>query len=205
VGAAVIFARTNVALAATARRHECYAGGTTVVSSVDEDRSVWNGTYEVDVVIDAPPSKVWDQFLDVGSWVTSHTIEEVGEPRRSLGAITRVSPSEEAMRAISEATGEELPPAHHHYCKIIHFVPEQQYVLKTYSEQGGSYGLELTAYDDTRFTTVDGGKTKVTFNLFCEMKGDLVAKDPSAMSLEGSRLGMVENLNNLKRLVESGN
>ncbi len=172
------------------------------MSSFDEDRAVWNGTYEVEVVIDRPVSEVWEQFLDVGSWVTSHKIQEVGEARRTLGAITRVSPSEEAMRAVTSGTGEGLPPAHHHYCKIVQFVPEQQYVLKTYSEKGGSYGLELTAFDDTRFADL-GGKTKVTFNLFCEMKGDLVAKDPSAMSLEGSRLGMVENLGNLKRLVES--
>jgi len=174
------------------------------MSDVDEDRSVWNGTYQVEVTIDRPVTEVWNQFLDVASWVTSHRIEEVSEPRRTLGAITRVSPSEEAMRAVSSATGEELPPAHHHYCKIVHFVPEQQYVLKTYSEKGGSYGLELTAFDDTRFTPLDGDRTKVTFNLFCEMKGGLVEKDPTAMSLEGSRLGMVENLNNLKRLVENG-
>jgi hypothetical protein len=173
------------------------------VSSVDEDASVWNGTYEIEVTIDRPVSEVWEQFLDVGSWVTSHKIEEITEPRRVLGAITRVSPSEEAMRAVTSGTGEGLPPVHYHYCKIIKLVPEQQYVLKTYSEKGGSYGLEIVAFDDARFYSEDG-KTRAVFNLFCSFKGELVAKDPSAMSLEGSRQGMIGNLENLKRIVESG-
>jgi hypothetical protein len=170
-------------------------------TSLDEDVSVWNGTYEIEVVIDRPVGEVWEQFLDIGSWVTSHRIEEITEPRRVLGAITRVSPSEEAMRAVTSGTGEGLPPAHHHYCKIIKLVPEEQYVLKTYSEEGGSYGMDIVAYDDARFFP-ENGKTCAVFNLFAEFRGDVVAKDPGAISLEGSRQGMIANLENLKRIVE---
>lgn len=170
----------------------------------DEDAAVANGTYEIEIVIDAPVANVWQQFLDIGSWVTSHKIEEVGDVRRTLGAVTRVSPREDVVKNI-EADGPAVPLPHHHYCKIIKFVPEQQYVLKTYAEKGGSYGLEdFIAFDDTRFVAADG-KTNMTFTLFSHFKGTLVADDPDAMirSMDGSRAGMVENLENLKRLVET--
>jgi hypothetical protein len=170
----------------------------------DEDPAVATGIYKVDLVIDRPVSEVWEQFLDIGSWVTSHRIEEVGEPRRTLGAITRVSPRQEVVENI-EGDGPAIPLPHHHYCKIIKFVPEQQYVLKTYSEQGGSYGMDqFVAFDDSRFYTEDG-RTRATFTLFAHMKGQLIAADPEAFarSMEGSRAGMVGNLENLKRIVES--
>jgi hypothetical protein len=81
-------------------------------------------------------------------------------------------------------------------------VRERQYLLKTYSEEGGSYGMQLTCFDDTRFLPIDG-KTKVVFNLFAELIGEAIAKDPAGMNLEQSREGMLRNLNNLKRIVES--
>jgi hypothetical protein len=70
----------------------------------DEETAVPNGTYEIEIVIDAPVAKVWQQFLDIGSWVTSHKIEEVGDLRRTLGALTRVSPREDVVKNI-EADG----------------------------------------------------------------------------------------------------
>jgi len=169
----------------------------------DEETAVANGTYEIEIVIDAPVAKVWHQFLDIGSWVTSHKIEEVGDLRRTLGALTRVSPREDVVKNIAAL----VPLPHHHYCKIIKFVPEQQYVLKTHAEKGGSYGMDdFIAFDDTRFHAVDG-KTSMTFTLFSHFKGALVGDDPDAMtrSMDGSRAGMVENLGKLKRMVEAAN
>jgi hypothetical protein len=171
---------------------------------LDEDPAVANGVYEIEIVIDAPVAHVWEQFLDVGSWVTSHRIEEVGDLRRTLGAITRVSPREDVVKNV-EAQGPAIPLPHHHYCKIIKFVPEEQYSLKTYAEKGGSYGLEeFLAFDDSRFVAIDG-KTKLTFTLFSHVKGDLVAHDSETMtrSMDGSRAGMVANLENLQRIVQS--
>jgi len=162
--------------------------------SYDEDRSVYSGHYEVDILIDRPVRDVWKNFLDIGSWVMNFDIEEVSNPKRVLGAITRVSPKN------AEETG--LSPPLYHYCKIIKLVPERHYLLKTYSEKGGSYGLQVIGFDDFRFIVKDG-KTKVIFNIFAEMKGEAVVKDPESVSLESSREGMAQNLNNLKRLVES--
>ena len=175
-------------------------------SEFDEDSSVANGTYEVEIVIDRPVSEVWNQFVNVGSWVTSHKIEEVGDVRRTLGAITRVSPSDAALENVQGSDGPVIPPPHYHYCKVIEFVPEQRYVLKTYAEKGGSYGMEgFSAFDDSRFYPLDGGRTRATFTLYSHMKGDLIARDPEAFarSMEGSEAGMVGNLENLKRIVES--
>lgn len=158
------------------------------MNEFDEDASVSNGHYEVDVVIDAPVSQVWKQFLDIGSWVTSHTIENVSGEPGTLGSITRV--------AFKKAKESGLPPAHYHFCKIIKLIPEQQYVLKTYSEKGGSYGVEISAFDDTRFVEADG-KTTVTFNLYA------TSKSGAPLDLEVSRQGMVQNLAKLKGLVEN--
>jgi hypothetical protein len=159
----------------------------------DEDRSVFSGHYEVEVLIDRPVGEVWKSFLDIGSWVTSHGIEEVSGARGTVGSITRVS--------FKKAKELGLPLPHYHYCKIIQLVPERQYVLKTYSEKGGSYGRQMTTFDDTRFVAIDGA-TKLTFNIYIERKGMDLKKDMGAMNLDDSREGMLKNLNNLKRIVE---
>jgi hypothetical protein len=167
------------------------------MASVDEIPSVYSGHYEVGVVIDRPVAEVWQQFLDIGSWVTSHDIEDVEGTPQTLGSITRVS-----FRGVLEAG---YPPAHYHYCKIITLDPERDYVLKTYSEQGGSYGLEISAFDHASFAEVDG-KTTVTFDLFAEYKTDAAEIDRAAMDemMKVSSDGMVKNLGKLKALVESG-
>jgi len=165
------------------------------VNPYDEDPSIFNSVIDdQEVVIDRPVEQVWAQFLDIGSWVTSHQIEELPGPRRELGAITRVT-SIGAQEA-------GYPPAYYHYCKVIRFVPERQYVLKTYSEKGGSYGMKISAFDDARFFAI-GNATKVTFTLFGEFKGKIVMEDPAVTDTEGSREGMIRNLHNLKRIVEA--
>jgi len=165
------------------------------MSKYDEDSSIYNGIIDdQEVIIDRPVAQVWERFLDIGSWVTTHHIEELPGPRRELGAITRVT-------SIGAEEAGYLP-AFYHYCKIIRLLPEHHCVLKTYSEKGGSYGMQITAFDDTRFFAIDG-KTKVTFRLYGEFRGEIVAKNPAVMNLEGSREGMIKNLQNLKRIVES--
>jgi hypothetical protein len=162
------------------------------MSDCDEDRSIYNGHFEVEVVIHRPVAQVWHQFLDIGSWVTSHDIEEVHGERDSVGSITRCS--SKAAKQLG------VPPPHYHYCKIIKLVPERQYVLKSYAEKGGSYGMQaITGFDDTRFIEM-GNKTKVVFNIFAAMRGEAIAKDPAAMNLDPS--GMIANLNKLKHIVE---
>jgi hypothetical protein len=163
------------------------------MSSFDEASTVYNGQYEVEVFIHCPVARVWAQFVDVGSWVLSHEIEYVLGAPDSVGSVTRVS--------FKRAKEFGFPPAHYHFCKIIKLTPERHYLLKTYSEVGGSYGLQIVGFDDVRFAAIGDG-TQIVFNIFCEMKSELIAKDPGAMNLDASRHGMIENLNNLKRIVE---
>jgi hypothetical protein len=167
------------------------------MNSYDEDRSIYNAQYEVAVIIDRPVRDVWNQFLDIGSWVTSHKIEEVQGQRGTVGGITRVSSH------LAKDSG--YPPPHYHFCKIVKVVPEEQYVLKTYSERGGSYGMQMTGFDDSRFTALSERTTRLTFNLMIEFKCDKAAEEPASMDalMEGSRQGMIENYLNLKRIVES--
>lgn len=164
------------------------------MSYCDEDATVYNGHFEIEILIARPVAQVWRQFLDLPAWVTSHRIENASGTPHAVGSITRVT----------DKTAQELgyAPPYYHYCKIMKLIPERQYVLKTYSEKGGSYGMQMTCFDDSRFTAIDG-KTKITFNLFAEIRGDFVAKDPAAMNLDDSLVGMTSNLNNLKRIAES--
>jgi hypothetical protein len=168
----------------------------TAVKKPGEDSDVYNATYEVDAVFDRPVDTVWKHFIDLGSWVTSHGLENIyGEPR-SEGAITKVS-----FKRVSEFN---MPPAHHHYTKIIKMVPRKQYVLKTWSEKGGSYGWDIVAFDDARFIDL-GAKTKVVFNLYIQIKCELAERDPASLakSMEASREGMIANFQRLKGLVEA--
>jgi uncharacterized protein YndB with AHSA1/START domain len=163
------------------------------VNTYDEDQNVNNEVTEVEVFIEQPVGKVWAQFLDMESWVITHNIEEITEARRTVGAITRV-----AFRGAKELG---YPPAHHHYCKIIKMVPERQYVLKTYSEKGGSYGASVVGFDDARFFAVDGG-TRIRFSYFGEHRNESAVKKSAGIDMEVSVEGMRKNLENLKRIVE---
>jgi hypothetical protein len=166
------------------------------MKSVDEDSVVSNGHYEVEVIIDRPASQVWTPLLDDTLWVTTHGIQAVSGELGSVGFITRVSSKTENLVA--------APPPHYHYCKLIKLVPEKQYVLKSYSEKGGSYGAQMTGFDDTRLVAM-GDRTKVIFNIYWEARSEALAGDLAAQALnsEVSRQGMITNLNNLKRSVES--
>jgi len=166
------------------------------MSDVDEDSSVHNGHYEVEVIVNRPIAQVWRQFLDIPSWVTSHYIECVhGEPGTE-GCITRVS--------FKKAKEMNFPPAHYHYCKFIKVIPERQWILKTYAERGGSYGVkEFHTFDDGRVFAVNADRTRVVFNLFTESQVQGLTKDTAAGALDVSRQGMQENLENLKRIVEA--
>jgi hypothetical protein len=162
----------------------------------DERADVYTGSHELEVFIERPVADVWKQFLDVGSWVTSHLIEEISEPRRTLGAITRVSGADDDPS--------QFEGAPYHYCKIVKLVPERQYLLKTYSEEGpgGSYGMEIVAFDDARFIDVDGS-TRVVFNLYAHFKGEIIARNPGLVDLESSAQGMLGNLQKLKQVLEA--
>ena len=164
------------------------------MSKFDEDSLVHNNILDLEIVIDRSVAQVWKQLMDVGSWVTSHDIEEVSDVRRTLGAITRVS----ARRA------KELgfPPPHYHYCKIIHLIPERQCVLKSYSEKGGSYGMRMTGFDDTRLIAVDG-QTKISFRAYSEYRGELLIKMSEALKSAEEDDHMLKNVENLKRIVEN--
>jgi hypothetical protein len=163
-----------------------------VMSNCDEDQSIQNTLLELEIVIDRPVAQVWRQWLDIGSWVTSHNIENVHGTPGTVGSITRPS--------FKMAPERGMPLPHHHYCKIIKLDPERQYVLKTYSEKGGSYGMQIVGFDDARFIAVDG-KTKITFRFFGELKAKAFRKGPS-INLDDDN-HMMKNLENLKRIVES--
>jgi hypothetical protein len=173
------------------------------MSDWDEGLSVYNGHSEVEIVIDRPVAEVWKQFLDLPSWVANFDVKNVHGTPNTEGSITRVN--------FNEAKEQGLPPQHYHYCKIIKLIPERRYVLKTYSAEGGSYGMQMLGFDDGRFVALEGeGKTKISFAVFCEYKGKVVAeaiaKNPSAWDddVRQSAEGMLRNLNNLKRMLEGG-
>ena len=163
----------------------------------DEDPSITNDVSELEVFIDRPVGDVWRPLLDLSSWVTTHVIEEVSETKRTVGAITRVS--------FKRAKEMGYPLPHHHYCKIIKLVPEQLYVLKTYSEKGGSYGSQIAAFDVIRLVTLDRG-TRLTFSFFGEFRGARIEGEPrresAPIDMDVSLEGMKINLDNLKRIVE---
>jgi len=166
------------------------------VTNYDEDPSVENEIVDLEIVIDRPVSQVWNKWMDLSSWVTSHDIEQVAGTRDAVGGITRVS-----YRAAKEIGP---PPPHYHYNKVIHVVPEKQYVLKSYAEKGGSYGQYFIGFDETRFYAMDG-KTRVSFRFFGHSQGaaDVVVKNPDKAKEFANVPHMQMNLENLKRLLES--
>lgn len=164
------------------------------MSNCDEDPTVYNGHFEVHVLIKRAVREIWPQYLDKSSWVTTHDVEQVYGKPGTVGSITRVS--------FKRAAEVGLPRPHFHYCKIIKLEQEKESLIKTYSADGGSYGMRLTGFDHMRFSAV-GANTRATFSIFLEARSEAIAKDPAAFNLDGSRVGMLGNLNNLKRILES--
>ena len=168
----------------------------------NEGPSVYNGFSEVDIVINQPIAEVWTKFLDLRSWVMNFDIEELYGKPGTLGSIWRCT--------VKDAAAQGIPLQHFHYCKIIRLIPEQRYVLKSYSAEVGSYGMDITAFDEGRFEALGPQTTKIAFALFCEYKGKVVVeglrKNPSAWDddVRQGAEGMLNNLNNLKRILESG-
>jgi hypothetical protein len=161
----------------------------------DEDPTIYSGHYEAEITIDRPVARVWVQYLNIGSWVCSHEVEVVYGQPDTVGSITRVS-----YKRAKELAYE---PALYHYCKIIQLIYGYRYLLKSYSERGGSYGWNFIAFDDTRFFEADG-RTKVVFNFYAEYKAKKTPVDWAVLDqgMEDSRQGMLNNLGNLKKLVE---
>lgn len=164
------------------------------MKTYDEDSAITNEVSEIGILISKPVSEVWKQYQDLSSWVTSHEIEEVSNEKRQVGAIFRVT--------FKQAGAMGYPPPHHHYCKIIKMVAERQYVLKTYSEEGGSYGMRISAFDDARFH-LEGSGTRVTFAYFGEHKVMRPKEVPVQFDMKVSDEGMLANLKNLKKILEN--
>src|SRR6185437_4411931 len=157
------------------------------MTQYDEDPTVYNGHFELEVLIDRPVEQVWAQFFDIPSWVLTHEIDLVSGARGTVGSITQV---------FSRNAREEG----YHYCKLIKLVPGERWILKIYSERGDEY--DFTGFDDGRLVPVDN-KSKVIFNIFIEVRGESIAKDPGVMNLDISRENMMKNLNNLKQIIEN--
>jgi hypothetical protein len=162
------------------------------LNSYDEDPAITNEVSELEIFIDKPVSEVWNQYLDLSSWVTSHDVKEVSNEKREVGMIMRIT--------FKQAGAMGYPPPHHHYCKIIKMIPERQYVLKTYSEEGGSYGMRISAFDDARFYA-EGTGTRVIFAYFGEHKA--MRSRQVSVDMKVSDEGMLSNLKNLKKILES--
>jgi hypothetical protein len=94
-----------------------------------------------------------------------------------------------------------LPEPHWHYCKLILMEPQRRHVIKAYAERGGSYGHHaITGFDDARFIDL-GGRTKVTFDYYSELKGTPPPTPAGVVSGQEDN-HMLRNLENLKRIVE---
>jgi len=162
----------------------------------EEDPFIYNWTQEIEFLINRPVAQVWKQHLNLQTWVITHRQEWVSGSPDKIGSVVRTS----SKVAIESG----MPTPNYHYCKIIKLVPERQYVLKTFTEEGGSYGWEGIAFDDTRFIELEG-KTKLIFNIYGAIRTDATVKDPASLerAMENSRNGVLENFENLKRILES--
>jgi len=153
----------------------------------DVNQLIHDGHLELQILVHKPVTIVWNRFIHMHTWVTSHVIEQVqGEPGE-IGAVIRAS--------FKQAAELGMPLPHYHFCKTIKVVIGSQYLFKTYSEKCGSYGLSIIGFDDARFESL-GNDTRLTFNFYGEYSGEYLAKEPS----DGDH--MLKNLQNLKSLVE---
>ena len=165
------------------------------MNSFEEDRSIYNGNFEVEIIIDRPVAQVWRQYVDAASWITTHDIEFLKGGPGIEGSVRRI--------AFKKATELSTPGPHFHYGKIVKAIPEQQQLVKTYTGEGGAYGMHFLCFDDARFVSLGTAQTKVIFNTFAQVQSEAVAQDPAGFNLDSSRQGMLGNLQNLKRMLES--
>src|SRR6185437_7683748 len=138
------------------------------MTQYDEDPTVYNGHFELEVLIDRPVEQVWAQFFDIPSWVLTHEIDLVSGARGTVGSITQV---------FSRNAREEV----YHYCKLIKLVSGARWILKTFLERGAEY--DYTAFEEGRLLPVNN-KRNVIYNNFIEVIAQSNEKDPGVMNLD---------------------
>jgi len=165
----------------------------------DEDPSILNLILDLEVVINCPVQAVWKHWLELGSWVLSHDVDTVHGVPGALGSVMRASNKRGAELGMHIS---EVPLPHYHYCKIIKIVPEKVYVLKTFSEKGGSYGMDMAGFDQAKFELI-GEKTKISYHYIGSYKSPKFIGGPFLKDPDDDDDHMLKNLLNLKRIVEA--
>src|ERR1700733_8566234 len=95
----------------------------------DEESAVYNGHLEVEILIDRAADEVWKHYLDLGSWVTTHRVEQLSGALDEVGGVKRISPKGfEDPKALQDLGVPSLAPPHYHYCKLMKVVPGRQYL-----------------------------------------------------------------------------
>lgn len=152
--------------------------------------------FYAETIIDQPIAKVWLQALDIGSWMSNHTLETLAGERGQVGYFEKVSPHEVA---------DDVPLPHHHLYGIGAVIPMKLISLEVLPEKGGSYGTkDWVSFDKLLFTDL-GDRAQITFHMVDVhlKKANPVALERRRAQIEAGRELMNRHFENLRRLVEA--
>jgi hypothetical protein len=170
---------------------------------VDGYRNLDDKPYEslylhAETIIEHPVQKVWPHVLNIGGWMSAHSLETLAGEPGTVGYFEKVLPRN---------LGAEVPLPHYHLYGIAEIIPFKLVALEVMPEKGGSYGKtrQYTSFDS--ILLADFGKsTHLTFLMVDVYAGkgepDFCAR--RKQELKQARVLLEQYFENLKQLVQNG-
>ena len=127
----------------------------------------YNWAYSSETTIAKPPHAIWPYLLDLESWMTDYNFSRRSGDYRAEGE----------MGIFSFRDHSEGPEPHYFLYQLIEVDPNNQLVIKYFSDQGGAFGQKSFIAFETIKLLDNKGSTRLIFESFTESKNCTHPKD----------------------------
>jgi hypothetical protein len=157
-----------------------------------------------DADFDHPIETVWEQALDIPSWMgANHEWEPItGEPGKA-GMLYRLWPRKHYL--VESGVEGECPPPHYHFVGIAKVIRHKLLGVEVWPEKGGSYGGLVEAahkgLDSLVFTDLGNGRTNVK-GLFIAVEERKPDQHIDTSEEENIAANVMLHFDNLRKVIE---
>lgn len=156
-----------------------------------------------DVDIDQPIEKVWEQALNIPSWMgANHEWEPLDGETGKPGMLYRIWPRRHYL--VENGVEGECPPPHFHFVGIAKVIRHKLIGVEVWPEKGGSYGGLVESshkgLDNLVFTDL-GGRTNIK-GLFIAVEDPKPEQHIDTSEEENIAANVMLHFDNLRKLLD---
>jgi hypothetical protein len=157
-----------------------------------------------DADFDHPIETVWEQALDIPSWMgANHEWEPVTGETGKPGMLYRLWPRKHYL--VESGVEGECPPPHFHFVGIARVIRHKLIGVEVWPEKGGSYGGLVEAshkgLDSLVFTDLGGGRTNVK-GLFIAVEDRKPDQHIDTSEEENIAANVMLHFDNLRKVID---